>query len=458
MNVTIDKKDALNATISVNISSADYQPEIEKKIKDYQKKANVPGFRPGMVPKGMIEKMFGNSILLESINSIASKGLFDFIDAEKINMLGQPVMSEDSKVDELSKNADYTFKFDIGLAPQFDLAISSEDVFTKYKVVISEKEIDDEVERIQRKAGKLTIVDTAGEDDIVYGNFVELGDNGEPIEGGVSTDNVPVLIQSIKHEESKKQFLGLNTGTTIQVNVFDLFDQNESEISHALNIDKLTVGDISKTFKVEVKEIKRNEKAELNQELFDSYYGEGVITSVEQLREKIKGELSVYFESQTDHLFEHEMLDALVSKHNIQLPDAFLKRWLIDRYSDKFNNDNIDENYEKEASYLKNHLFEEKVLSEAGTKVEEADIKQAAINYTKSMFGAYGGSALNDEMLERIIEPSMQKEDYRSRMINLAVSQKVRDVLKSKITISEQDINTEDFYKLVTKHNQDHKH
>ncbi|MCU0421757.1 MAG: trigger factor [Bacteroidia bacterium] len=458
MNVTIDKKDALNATISVNISSADYQPEIEKKIKDYQKKANVPGFRPGMVPKGMIEKMFGNSILLESINSIASKGLFDFIDAEKINMLGQPVMSEDSKVDELSKNADYTFKFDIGLAPQFELAISNEDVFTKYKVVISEKEIDDEVERIQRKAGKLTIVDTAGEDDIVYGNFVELGDNGEPIEGGVSTDNVPVLIQSIKHEESKKQFLGLNTGTTIQVNVFDLFDQNESEISHALNIDKLTVGDISKTFKVEVKEIKRNEKAELNQELFDSYYGEGVITSVEQLREKIKGELSVYFESQTDHLFEHEMLDTLVSKHNIQLPDAFLKRWLIDRYSDKFNNDNIDENYEKEASYLKNHLFEEKVLSEAGTKVEEADIKQAAINYTKSMFGAYGGSALNDEMLERIIEPSMQKEDYRSRMINLAVSQKVRDVLKSKITISEQDINTEDFYKLVTKHNQDHKH
>jgi trigger factor len=152
------------------------------------------------------------------------------------------------------------------------------------------------------------------------------------------------------------------------------------------------------------------------------------------------------------------MLDSLVAKQNIELPDAFLKRWLIDRHADKFTSENVDENYSNEANYLRNHLFEEKVLSEAGVKVEEADIKAAALNYTRNMFGAYGTAGISDEMLEGIIEPSMKKEDYRSRMINLAVSQKVRDIIKSKVKIEEKEVSSEEFFKLVAEHNEKHHH
>jgi trigger factor len=456
MNVTIEKKDALNATIAVNVTSADYVPEIDRKLKDYQKKSNIPGFRPGAAPKSMIEKMFGTSVLLEAVNTAASRGLFDYIDEQKLNILGQPVLTEDSKIDQLTKDSDYTFRFDIGLAPEFDLNISDKDVFTRYEVKIDDKMIDEEVDRMRRRFGNLADMDVVEDNDIIYTKMSELDENGNIIEGGVSNDSVPVLISSIKNEAIKNELMGASKGKEVDVNIFDLFDNNETEISHALNINKLTVGDISKNFRMVINEIKRNDLAEVNKELFDKAYSDGSVNTEEELRERIKTELVAYFSGQSDHLFEHELTDNLVAKQNIQLPDAFLKRWLLDRHADKFNADNVEHNYEHEATYLRNHLFEEKVLSEAGIKVEEADIKAAAINYTRSMFGAYGNTGFNDEMLESIVGPSLQKEDYRSRMINLAVSQKVREVLKSKVKVATQEVSSEDFFKIVSEHNEKH--
>jgi len=456
MNVTFEKKDELNGTISVNVSSTDYTPELDKKLKDYQKKANIPGFRPGMAPKGMIEKMFGTSMLLEAVNAAASKGLFDYIDENKLNILGQPVLNEDSKIDELAKGLEYQFRFDIGLSPEFKLDISENDVFTRYEVTIDDKMIDDEIDRMRKRFGNLHDVEVAGDNDMVYSVMTELDDNGNAIEGGVKAESVPVLTSSLKNEAIKAEFVGATVGKSFDVNVFDLFDNSDSEISHALGINKHTVSDISKNFNVTVKEIKRNEEAEINQELFDKAYGEGNITSIEALREKIKAELHTYFEGQADHLFEHELTDKLVAKHNIPLPDEFLKRWLIDRHADKFTADNVDHGYQHEAEYLRNHLFEEKLLSENNAKIEEADIRQAAINYTKSMFGAYGNSGINDEMLASIVEPSLKKEDYRSRMINVAVSNKVREILKSKVGVSIQMVTADDFFKIVAEHNEKH--
>jgi trigger factor len=456
MNVTIEKKDALNATIAVNISSADYAPEIDQKLKAYQKKSNIPGFRPGAAPKSMIEKMFGTSVLLEAVNAAASKGLFDYIDSEKLNILGQPVLTDDSKIDELNKTADYTFKFDIGLAPQFDLNVSDKDTFTRYEVTIDDAMLMDEIERMQRRFGTLTDEEVVGDNDIVYTKMSELDENGNAIEGGVNNDSVPVLISSIKNDAIKNELMGASKGKEVDVNVFDLFDNNETEISHALNINKLTVADISKNFKLVINEIKRNGLAEINKDLFDKAYSDGSVNTIEELKERIKTELQAYFGGQADHLFEHELTDSLVAKQNIQLPDAFLKRWLIDRHVDKFNTENVDQNYENEAQYLRNHLFEEKVLSSAGVKVEEADIKAAAMNYTRGMFGAYGNTGFNDEMLESIVGPSLAKEDYRSKMINLAVSQKVREVLKSKVSVNTQQVTSEEFFKIVAEHNEKH--
>jgi len=457
MNVTFDKKDALNGTISVQIESTDYMPTYDKKLKDYRKKANIPGFRPGTVPMGMIEKQVGNSILLDEINTAASKGLYDYINGEKINLLGEPVLNQETIIDKLEKGLDYTFKFDIGLAPEFDLNISKGDVFTKYGVSVDEAEVNEEIERMRKRFGKLEEVTIAEQDnDMVYLNLVELTEDKTALEGGVKADNVPMLLSAVKNAEAKALLTGISKGATSTVNIFTLFDNDEQEMSHALGVAKVGIADLNQNFSFEVVDIKRNVEGDINQELFDSAYGPGNITSLEALKEKVAEDIKGFYTSQADHLLEHNMMDTLVAKHNVTLPDEFLKRWLMDRYADKFNADNVEEAYKPEANYLKNHLVEEKIMKAADIKIEEADIRAAAVEYTKQMFGGYAMSGLNEDLINQLIEPSLKKEDYRSRMINSAVKIKVNAAVKDMITVEEKLVSKDEFMKIVEEHNAAH--
>jgi trigger factor len=456
MNVTIDRKDDLNATIEVNIAANDYAVEVDKKLKVYRQKANIPGFRPGMAPKSMIEKMYGTSLLLESVNELASKGLFNYIDEHKLNILGQPVLTDDTKIDGIAKDKDYTFRFDVGLTPQFQLNVSKADAFTRYIVKVEEKEVDEELARFKKRYGTLSTVDEAGDNDMVYCRFEELDDEGNPLEGGAHADNSPVLTSGIKNEEVKRQFIGARKDDVIDVNIFALFDNDETEISHVLGVQKVGVSDLSPKFRLHVQEIKRNVEAELTQEVFDRAYGEGNIKSEEELRAKIREELEGFFKAQAEHLLEHGLIDSLVERQNIPLPDAFLKRWMIDHNPGRYNAENIEHSYHHEAEYLRNHLFEEKILDENNVKVEEEDIRNAALDYTRQMFGQYGTANLPDNLLLSIVEPELKKEEYRSRMINIAVSRKVRELAKSLITIEEKEIGSAEFLQLVEEHNKAH--
>jgi trigger factor len=457
MNVTFEKKDALNGTISVGISTEDYLPSYEKKLKDYGKKANIPGFRAGHAPRGMIEKMVGNSLLLEEINALASKGLFDYIEENKLAILGQPILTEDTKIDALTKDANYTFNFDLGLSPEIELNISKADVYTKYSPVTSDEMIAEEIERMKKRFANLVDADVSEVNDMIYVTLSELGENGEILEGGVHAENVPVAINTIKLDELKNSLVGLTKGTFVDLNVFALFNNDEVEMSHALGIQKQTVSDLNTTFKLTLSEIKRTGSSDMNQEFFDKIYGPGVVSSEDELKEKIREELNAYFNQQAQHLLEHELFDSLVAKHNISLPDDFLKRWLMERHADKFTADNLEEAYKPEANYLKNHILEEKILTSNDLKVNDEDIKQAAINHTKQMFGAYGGAqGLSDEILMSIVEPQLQKEDFRSRMINVAVRLKVNEWLLNTITIENKEISADEFTKVMQAHNQQH--
>lgn len=457
MNVTFEKKDALNGTISVSISTEDYLPSYEKKLKDYGKKANIPGFRAGHAPKGMIEKMVGNSLLLEEINALASKGLFDYIDENKLAILGQPILNDDTKIDNLTKDANYTFKFDLGLSPEIELNISKADVFTKYQPSTSDAMIADEIDRMKKRFANLVDADVVEENDMIYVTLTELAENNEALDGGVNAENVPVAVNTIKVDELKNSLIGLTKGTYADVNIFALFNNDEVEMSHALGIQKQTVADLNPTFKLTVSEIKRTGSAEMNQEFFDKIYGPGVVSSEEELKEKIREELNAYFNQQAQHLLEHELFDSLVAKHNITLPDEFLKRWLMDRHPDKFTAENLEEAYKPEANYLKNHILEEKILVQNEIKVNDEDIKNAAMSHTRQMFGAYGGSqGISDEILMSIVEPQLQKEDFRSRMINVAVRSKVNQWLLDTITIETKEITGEEFTKVMEAHNHQH--
>ena len=457
MNVTFDKKDALNGTIAVQVQSTDYMPSYDKKLKDYKKKANIPGFRPGAAPVGMIEKQVGTSLLLDEINTAASKGLYDFISENKINMLGEPVLNQESLIEKIEKGIDYTFKFDLGVAPEFELNITKNDVFTKYSVSVDDAEVEEEITRMRKRFGKLEEVSIAEQDnDMVYLNLVELAEDNLPLEGGVKADNVPMLLSALKNDDAKALLTGISKGASSTVNIFTLFNHDEQEMSHALGVAKVGIADLNQTFSFEVVDIKRNFEGEINQELFDAAYGPGNITSLEELKTKIKEDIKGFYTGQSDHLLEHNMMDTIVAKHNVTLPDTFLKRWLMERYADKFNADNIETAYLPEANYLKNHLVEEKIMAAQNITVEETDIRAAAIEYTKQMFGGYSMSGLNEDLINQLIEPSLKKEDYRSKMINAAVKTKVNAAVKDLITIEEKEVNKDEFMKIVEEHNHAH--
>lgn len=458
MNVTFDKKDELNGTIAISIEPTDFIPSYDKKLKDYGKKANIPGFRAGQAPKGVIEKMVGQSILLEEVNMVASNALHDYIEQNKLNILGQPVLTEDTKIDELSKTASYTFKFEIGLTPEIELNISSADSYPYYSVTVSEAMVDDEINRMRKQMGTLTDVEEVGENDMVYASLTELNEGGEVLDGGVNAPSVPLAVNTIKDEELKKAVMALTKGASMNLNIFALFNNDEVEMSHALGVQKAGIADLNKEFRFTLNEIKRTTESEINQELFDKIYGPGAISTEEELRTRIKTEIQGYFEQQANHLLEHELFDSLVAKHSITLPDEFLKRWLMDRHPDKFNAENIDEAYKPEANYLRNHILEEKILLSNNIQITEEDIRAAAKGYTLQMFGGYNMGNLGDDFLNSIIEPQLKKDDFRSRMINVAARAKVNEYLMNTITKDVKEVSIEEFNAIVSEHNAKHHH
>lgn len=455
MNISLNYHDDLNATMTVSVEKADYAGHVEKALKNYQKKANIPGFRPGKAPLGMIQKMYGTSVLVDEVNNYTSEAINKYIDENKLEVLGQPVLSDDSEQADWSSAGDFTFRFDIGIAPKFELNMGSSDRFVLYKPAISADMLEKEIARVQQRYGNQTEGSQVEDNDIIQVKATELGENGEALEAGVSADS-SVLVSHINDEATKKLFLGQSTGAKVKANVFDVFNHDEAEISTAFNISKQTVADLGKMFEFEITAIKRQEPAPLGQELFDKIYGPGKIEGEEAFRNKIREELQQYYMAEANHALEHDMYQTLQDKHFIPLPDAFLKRWLISRHPDKFNADNIDQKYIPEAAYLRSTLFQEKIISSQGLKIEEEDLLNASLAYTKRMFFGYNMNMDISDYLLNYAKEQLKDNNYRSRMINMAIETKVINTMKTLVNIEEQELSMEEFKEKMREHNEKH--
>lgn len=455
MNISIDHKDDLNAVITVNVDKNDYAPRVEKALKNYQKRANIPGFRPGKAPMGMIQKMYGSAVLVDEVNNFTSDALNNYLKENALEVLGQPVLSTDNENYDWTTTEDFEFRFDIGLSPKFDLNISKNDYFVKHVPAIDEDLVSKEVERSRQRYGNQVSAEIAEANDMLTIEAKELTDEKTVLEGGVQAE-FPILLSAIKHEATQKAFIGQKTGATVTADIFEVFDHNGTEISTVLKINKETVNDLHKTFSFEVKEIKRQESAVMNQEFFDKVYGENAVKTEEEFRAKVKEELKQFYASEADHALEHELFDALLAKHSISLPDSFLKRWLMDRHPDKFTSDNVDSKYEPEAKYLRSTLFQEKVIANQELKIEDQDLLNASVNYTKRMFFGYNMNIPVSDYLETYAKEQLKDQNYRSRMLNMAIETKVINALKNMVTIEEKELPIDDFFKKMKEHSDRH--
>jgi trigger factor len=446
MEVVKKDKDKLTAEIEIRIKEEDYKSQVENSLKKYRKQANLPGFRKGMVPMGMVKKMVGTNILVDEINRLLSDNLYKYIGEQNLNILGNPLPKEEENKDiDWDRQKDFDFTYEIGLAPEVKVGISEKDKFEKYKIKITDELVNEQINDIARRYGRMVEVEEFAKGDMLYGTFEEL-DGKNPKTDGISHSTV-LNPQVFKSEKEQKRFVGKKNGDTLELKPTELAD--EQYVASWLDIDKEEVKKLKSKFRFTIERINRMEPATLNQEFFDKIYGPGQVKSKEEMATRLKEELSRSYSRSSEQLFVRDIQDQLLKKAKLQLPDEFMKRWLKTANEKPLTDEQIEEEYEEYARGLKWQLIENKILKEHNIKVEREEV----INYTKGLIlqqlGSMGQDAMDDKDLEETALRVLENQDEARKLYDQLYQQKLNELFNSTVKIKEKEISYDDFVKLA---------
>lgn len=458
--VSLQKKDNLNATLTIQLTPNDYRPKVEDQLKEYRKKANIPGFRKGMAPMGIVKKMVGKAIFVDEINKLASDSLYNYLKENDIDILGEPLPSNELNAEiDFDQEGDFVFHFDLGLAPGFELNFSAKDKLTRYDIEPEEKDLDEEISNILRRYGSLTTIEKAEDSkDSITGLLTELDENGHPFEDGVTAKRSTVLLEMIEDEKTRQELTGKTVGSIVNVDIFKLFNNNENVISSTTEIPKEGIQDLGPIFSFEITEIKRFAPAEENQELYDKVFGPGEASDQATFREKVKESMKMYFQSEAEHHLDHMIQHLIMDNHAISLPDDFLKRWLRQSYPDQYNDDNIEEKFSNEANGLRMQLITEKLVKTYNIEISRQELDQTSMGYTAQMLRQYGISNPDPQLIASFEKKNREDKTYMNRIRDMVVNGKMYEKVKELVTIETQKIGSTAFYDMIKKHNEKHNH
>ena len=448
MNIVRKDIDSVNATITISIEKADYSEKVEKKLHEYRKKANVPGFRPGMVPVGLMKKMYGKSILAEEINKMLSDELYKYIRENNINILGEPLpnVTEQKEID-FSTEENFDFVFDLGLSPEFEVELSKKDKIKYYQITPSDEMIENQVKSHTSRFGRYIQEEAVEEKDMVKGELVELA--GEVAkEYGIVVSDAVLTPAYIKDEAIKALFINAKVGDVITFNPKTTFE-NETEISSLLKIKKEEAAGIDGDFQLTITGITRYYEAELNQELFDKVFGEGVVNSEEEFRTKISETIQLRLNNDSNYKFGIDAREAMVAKYDsLVFPDAFLKRWLK-ASNEKMTGEAIEENYPKMIASLKWQFIKDKIGKFNEVTVENEDVKDYARQMARSQFAQYGIPVeINDPILDNYTNDMLKKEDRLRNIVDKVYENKVLEFIKNNVNLDTKTVSIEEFNKM----------
>lgn len=449
MNITKEHKDELNAVLKVQVDPEDYEEKVDAVIKDYKKKAKMDGFRPGKVPEGLIRKMYGRAIKMDEVNKLVSEKLSEYIKSEELNILGEPLPSkEEQKTIDWDNDKQLEFAFDIAIAPEFEVKISGHDKIPYYTIKITDDLINRQVENYQQRLGEFKPFDQVQDkDELITADIQELDTEGNPRVGGIVKENTSISLNVIKDESIKDQFENAQKGDTVDIELKKAFP-NDTEISSMLNIDKEKAEQVEGMFRITVKEIKKFEKAEVNQELFDKIYGEGNVTSNEAFREKIKEELTQHLQPESERKFAHDVKEHFVRKVDPQIPGEFLKRWLKETQSD-ISEEDIEKDFPQFEKDVKWDLIKNKISRENEIKVEENEVLEEAKKVTLQQFQQYGLANLPEEQLEQYAKEILKKDEDRRKLYERKYEEKVVEHIKQHVKLDEKEVTSDEFQKII---------
>ena len=449
MNVSLKSNDSVSGVVTVAIEKKDYEAQIEKSLRQYRQKANMPGFRKGMVPLGMIKKMYGKYVLAEEINRIASESLFNYIRENNIAVLGQPVPCTDHPTIDFETQESFEFRFDIALAPTLDIKLTKRDKLTRYEVEVDDALIDKQVDSYRRSFGSYDSVEDVEETDLVKGTVVEMED-GEQLPGGIWVEEAMLMPKYIKDEEERNKFLGAKLNDKVVFNPRKAYEGAEAEIASFLKVKKEEVAGITRDFRFEIKEITRHKPSDLNQELFDKIFGEGVVKSEAEFRDRVKESLQEQFRPQSDYKFFADVRALMLKKTaDVTFADDILKRWLL-KSDEKNTPEMVEKDYPHVVEDLKAHLAKEQLVRAHDIKVEDADIESLAKRVAQAQFAQYGMLSVPDDVLDNYAKDMMKKEETVRNLVDRVIDEKLAEWLKEQVKVETKTVSLDEFEKLLT--------
>ena len=447
MNIVKENIDDLNALIKVKVEKADYEESVEKTLKDYRKKANIKGFRPGNVPIGLIRKMYGTAVKVEEINRSISEGIQKFLADEKIDILGDPLPREDEgKRMNFETDEEFELDFEIGISPEFELKFSKKNKITGYKIIIDEKMKSDYIDNIARRYGNFMPAEAVEEKDMLKGDIIQLNNDGTVNTDGFSANNSTLSINMIKDEAIKASFIGHKIKDVIDFDIKKAFP-NDYEIAGLLQKKKDEIEGVEGNFRFIVNEITRFTPAELNQELYDMVYGTDVIKSKEEFEEKIKEEIASNLKRETDYKLLIDLKEYVTSKTEMTFPEDFLKKWLM-KVNEDLTREQLDEDFDSFIQDLKWQLIRNKVATENNMTVTEEELQNEAEAITRYQFQQYGYYYATDEQISGFAKQTLSNQEEAKRIAAKILDNKVLLHMKDVVKVDEKEISSEEFNKL----------
>ncbi len=447
MNIVRKDIDQNNVVLTLQVEKTDYAEKVEKSLREYRKKANIPGFRPGMVPAGLIKKMYGKAVAADEINKLLSDELNKYIRDNNINILGEPMPNEEEQqLIDFNSQESFEFSFDLGLAPEFEIELSKKDKVNYYNIAVSDEMIENQLKSYTGRYGKYVQEEIVEEKDMVKGELLELA-NGKVNEDGIKLSDAVLTPGYMKDETQKAIFVGAKKGDVLVFNPAQAYD-SEAELASLLKVSKDDVKNITADFRFVIEGITRYQESDIDQSLFDKVYGEGVVTSEEEFRAKIKENIQENLSQDSDYKLTGDVREMLLNKYSsLTFPDAFLKRWLL-ATNNNITVEKIEEDYSKMIADLKWQLILDKIGKANDFKIENSEIEDYAKKVAKAQFAQYGMVGLDDEILLNYAKDMLKKEETVKGIFEKVFEGKVVQYVKNNVKLDIKEVTIEEFNKM----------
>ena len=449
MNVSLQNIDKVNALLTVKLEKADYQEKVDKSLKHLRQKAQVPGFRPGMVPMGLVKKMYGKSVLAEEVNKVLSETVYKYIQDNKINILGEPLPNEEKQPEiDFDTMEEFEFLFDVALAPEFEAQVSAEDKVDYYNIEVTDDMVNNQVKAYTQRNGHYDQVESYEANDMLKGLLAELNEDGSTKEGGIQVEGAIMMPSYMKNEDQKAIFDHAKVNDVLVFNPNTAWDGNAAELASLLKVEKEAATEVKSNFSFQVEEITRFVEGELNQEIFDQVFGKDTVKDADEFRAKVKEIIANQFEADSDYKFLIDFRKVMMEKvGKLEFPDAMLKRIMRLNNPDK-DEKFVEDNYDKSIEELTWHLIKEQLVKANEIKIEQQDVADMAKEATRAQFAQYGMMSVPEDVIENYSKEMLKKKETVDALVSRAVDTKLSAALKGQVSLEQKTISAEEFNKM----------